>query len=111
VKIAHVDQSRESLQGDKTVFEDVCGGQDNITVGKFQMPSRVVPGALQLSAAPTSRRSVGQLSGGERGRLQLAKQLVSGANVLLLDEPRTTSTWKRCARWRRRCWSSPAACW
>jgi sulfate-transporting ATPase len=41
VKIAHVDQSRESLQGDKTVFEDVCGGQDNITVGKFQMPSRV----------------------------------------------------------------------
>jgi sulfate-transporting ATPase len=86
VKIAHVDQSRESLQGDKTVFEDVCGGQDTITVGKFQMPSRAYLARFNFRGAD-QQKPVGQLSGGERGRLHLAKQLVSGANVLLLDEP------------------------
>jgi sulfate-transporting ATPase len=86
VKIAHVDQSRESLAGDKTVFEDVCGGQDVITVGKFQMPSRTYLARFNFRGAD-QQKPVGQLSGGERGRLHLAKQLVSGANVLLLDEP------------------------
>ncbi|HUN68369.1 MAG TPA: energy-dependent translational throttle protein EttA [Burkholderiales bacterium] len=86
VKIAHVDQSRDALQGDKTVFEDVCGGQDQITVGKFQMPSRTYLARFNFRGAD-QQKPVGQLSGGERGRLHLAKQLVSGANVLLLDEP------------------------
>jgi sulfate-transporting ATPase len=86
VKIAHVDQSRESLQGDKTVFEDICGGQDMITVGKFQMPSRAYLARFNFRGAD-QQKPVSQLSGGERGRLHLAKQLVSGANVLLLDEP------------------------
>jgi len=86
VKLAHVDQSRESLQGEKTVFEEVCGGQDLITVGRFQMPSRTYLARFNFRGAD-QQKPVGQLSGGERGRLHLARQLVSGANVLLLDEP------------------------
>jgi energy-dependent translational throttle protein EttA len=86
VKIAHVDQSREALAGEKTVFEEVCGGQDVLTVGKFQMPSRVYLARFNFRGAD-QQKPVGQLSGGERGRLHLAKQLVQGANVLLLDEP------------------------
>ena len=86
VKIAHVDQSRDALAGDKTVFEDVCNGQDTIAVGKFQMPSRAYLARFNFRGAD-QQKPVSQLSGGERGRLHLAKQLVSGANVLLLDEP------------------------
>jgi sulfate-transporting ATPase len=86
VKIAHVDQSRETLASDKTVFEDVANGQDTITVGKFQMPSRAYLARFNFRGAD-QQKPVSQLSGGERGRLHLAKQLVSGANVLLLDEP------------------------
>jgi energy-dependent translational throttle protein EttA len=86
VKLAHVDQARDALQGDKTVWEDVSGGQDTITVGKFQMPSRAYLARFNFRGAD-QQKLVSQLSGGERGRLHLAKMLVSGANVLLLDEP------------------------
>jgi energy-dependent translational throttle protein EttA len=86
VKLAHVDQSRDVLSADKTVWEDVSGGQDIITVGRFQMPSRAYLARFNFRGAD-QQKPVGQLSGGERGRLHLAKMLVSGANVLLLDEP------------------------
>ncbi len=86
VKMAFVDQSREALSADKTVWEDVSGGNDTITVGKFQMPSRAYLARFNFRGAD-QQKLVGQLSGGERGRLHLAKMLASGANVLLLDEP------------------------
>jgi sulfate-transporting ATPase len=86
VKLAHVDQSRDALVASKTVFEDICGGQDMMTVGKVQMPSRSYLARFNFRGAD-QQKPVGQLSGGERGRLHLAKMLASGANVLLLDEP------------------------
>ena len=86
VKIATVDQSRESLDNSKTVWEDVSGGLDILQVGKFEMPSRAYLGRFNFKGAD-QQKPVGSLSGGERGRLHLAKTLVTGANVLLLDEP------------------------
>jgi energy-dependent translational throttle protein EttA len=85
-KLAFVDQSRESLDGSKTVWEDVSGGLDNITVGKFIMPSRAYIGRFNFKGND-QQKLVGNLSGGERGRLHLAKTLAQGGNVLMLDEP------------------------
>ncbi|MFO1263038.1 MAG: energy-dependent translational throttle protein EttA [Rhodoferax sp.] len=86
VKLAFVDQSRDELANDKTVWEDISGGLDIITVGKFQMPSRAYCGRFNFNGGDQQKK-VGMLSGGERGRLHLAKTLMQGANVLLLDEP------------------------
>src|SRR5690348_5298173 len=86
VKLAHVAQSREALSGDKTVWEFVSAGLDVINVGKFEMPSRAYVGRFNFKGA-AQQKLVGNLSGGERGRLHLAKTLITGANVLLLDEP------------------------
>ncbi|MDH4051426.1 MAG: energy-dependent translational throttle protein EttA, partial [Rubrivivax sp.] len=85
-KLAFVDQSRESLAADKTVWEDVSGGLDNIVVGKFVMPSRAYLGRFNFKGND-QQKLVGNLSGGERGRLHLAKTLAQGGNVLMLDEP------------------------
>jgi energy-dependent translational throttle protein EttA len=85
-QMAFVDQSRESLAGDKTVWEDVSGGLDNIVVGKFVMPSRAYLGRFNFKGND-QQKQVGSLSGGERGRLHLAKTLAKGGNVLMLDEP------------------------
>ena len=86
VKLGIVDQSRESLDNAKTVFDYVSGGLDLLKVGKFEMPSRAYLGRFNFKSADQQKR-VGDLSGGERGRLHLAKTLREGANVLLLDEP------------------------
>ncbi len=84
--LAFVDQSREDLANEKTVWEDVSGGLDNIVVGKFVMPSRAYLGRFNFKGNDQQKR-VGSLSGGERGRLHLAKTLAKGGNVLMLDEP------------------------
>jgi len=86
VKIAWVDQSRDELDGDKTVWELISGGLDNLVVGDFEMPSRAYLGRFNFKGSD-QQKQVGDLSGGERGRLQLAWTLKQGANVLLLDEP------------------------
>lgn len=86
VKLAAVDQSREGLDNDKTVFDAVAEGADILTVGKFEMPSRAYLGRFNFKGGDQGK-IVGSLSGGERGRLHLAKTLISGGNVLLLDEP------------------------
>jgi sulfate-transporting ATPase len=86
VNIAFVDQSRDALPNDKTVWEAISGGADILTVGKFEMPSRAYIGRFNFKGGD-QQKIVGQLSGGERGRLHLAKTLLKGGNVLLLDEP------------------------
>jgi sulfate-transporting ATPase len=86
VQMAFVDQHRDELANDKTVWEDVSGGLDMINIGKFQMASRAYCGRFNFNGQDQQKK-VGMLSGGERGRLHLAKTLLQGGNVLLLDEP------------------------
>jgi energy-dependent translational throttle protein EttA len=86
VRMAFVDQSRDDLSNEKTVWEDISGGLDILNVGKFQMASRAYAGRFNFNGGDQQKR-VGTLSGGERGRLHLAKTLIAGGNVLMLDEP------------------------
>ncbi len=86
VKMAFVDQNRDDLADEKTVWQDVSGGLDMLNIGKFQMASRAYCGRFNFNGADQQKR-VGTLSGGERGRLHLAKTLIAGGNVLMLDEP------------------------
>jgi len=86
VNIAYVDQSRDKLGDEKTVFDEISGGSDILTVGRYETPSRAYIGRFNFKGAD-QQKIVGLLSGGERGRLHLAKTLISGGNVLLLDEP------------------------
>ena len=86
VKIAYVDQSRDSLEADKNVWQAVSGGSDIITIGKVEIQSRAYIGRFNFKGSD-QQKLVGTLSGGERGRLHMAKTLLQGGNVLLLDEP------------------------
>lgn len=86
VKMAYVDQSRDALSDAKTVFDEISGGSDILTVGRYETPSRAYIGRFNFKGGD-QQKLVGNLSGGERGRLHLAKTLISGGNVLLLDEP------------------------
>ena len=85
-RVSLVDQHRDELANAKTVFEDVSGGADMLSVGRFEMPSRAYLGRFNFKGSD-QQKIVGNLSGGERGRLHLAKTLLQGGNVLLLDEP------------------------
>ena len=86
VKLGYVDQSRDTLDGKKTVFEEISGGNDMIKLGQREVPSRAYVGWFNFKG-PDQQKKVGQLSGGERNRVHLAKMLKSGANLILLDEP------------------------
>ena len=86
VKLGYVDQSRDTLDADKTVWEEISGGHDEIDLGRRKMPSRAYCSLFNFRGADQQKK-VGQLSGGERNRVHLAKMLKTGANVLLLDEP------------------------
>jgi sulfate-transporting ATPase len=86
VKLAYVDQSRDCLDGSKTVFDEISNGADLLTVGKYETPARAYIGRFNFKGSD-QQKFVGQLSGGERGRLHMAKTLIAGGNVLLLDEP------------------------
>ncbi|ADY94385.1 energy-dependent translational throttle protein EttA [Neisseria meningitidis] len=86
VKMSLIDQSREGLQNDKTVFDNIAEGRDILQVGQFEIPARQYLGRFNFKGSDQSKIT-GQLSGGERGRLHLAKTLLGGGNVLLLDEP------------------------
>jgi ATP-binding cassette ChvD family protein len=86
VDLAYVDQSRDSLEGDRMVWEEIADGQEYIQVGNYKTPSRAYVGRFNFRGADQQKR-VGDLSGGERNRVHLAKLLKSGGNVLLLDEP------------------------
>ncbi len=86
VKIGYVDQSRDTLAADKSVWEEISGGAENVDIGARQVPSRAYVASFNFKGADQQKK-VGQLSGGERNRVHLAKMLKSGANLLLLDEP------------------------
>ena len=86
VKLGYVDQSRDSLNADKTLFDEISDGLDFVTLGKREMNARAYVSRFNFSGSDQQKR-VGQLSGGERNRVHLAKMLKSGANVILLDEP------------------------
>jgi sulfate-transporting ATPase len=86
VKLAYVDQSRDALAANKTVFDEVAEGRDILTVGRYEIPSRAYLGRFNFKGGD-QQKLVGNLSGGERGRLHMAKTLIAGGNVLLLDEP------------------------
>lgn len=86
VNLAFVEQSRENLDDNKTVWEAISDGQDILQIGNYQVPSRAYLGRFNFKGSDQQKR-VGELSGGERGRLHLADTLKQGANVLLLDEP------------------------
>ncbi len=86
VQLSYVDQSRDNLDGSKTVWEEISGGHDILRIGSYEVPSRSYIGRFNFKGTDQQKR-VGELSGGERNRLHLAKTLQQGGNVLLLDEP------------------------
>ena len=110
VQLAYVDQSRDDLDGRKTVWEEFSDGQDIIRIGSYEVSSRAYVGRFNFKGAD-QQKYVKDLSGGERNRLHLAKLLKQGANVCCSTSRPTTSTWKPCGPWKKRCWPSRARPW
>lgn len=110
VKLASVDQFRDAMDNSKTVWEEVSGGLDIMKIGNTEMPSRAYVGRFNFKGVDQGKR-VGELSGGERGRLHLAKLLQVGGNVLLLDEPTNDLDIETLRALETPCWSSLAARW
>ena len=108
VKLAYVDQSRQALNDKNTVWQEISGGLDVIKVGNYETSSRSYVGRFNFKGVQ-QQQFIGDLSGGERNRVHLAKVLKSGGNVLCSTSPRTISTSRPCARWRRRWSPFPAA--
>jgi sulfate-transporting ATPase len=111
VLLAHPSiSSRDTLDNNKTVFDAISGGNDILTVGKYTTPARAYIGRFNFKGGD-QQKIIGQLSGGERGRLHLAQTLISGGNVLLLDEPTNDLDVETCAPSKTLCWSLPVAYW
>ncbi len=109
VKLASVDQFRDSMDNSKTVWEEVSGGLDIMKIGNTEMPSRAYVGRFNFKGVDQGKR-VGELSGGERGRLHLAKLLQVGGNMLLLDEPTNDLGYRNPARAGKRPAGVPGLC-
>jgi ATPase subunit of ABC transporter with duplicated ATPase domains len=110
VKLGYVDQSRDHLDPNKNVWEEISGGNEKFYFGKNEVLTRAYVGAFNFKGADQQKK-VGQLSGGERNRVHMAKMLVQGGNVLLLDEPTNDLDVETCARSKKRSKASPAARW
>ena len=108
VRISYTDQMRAGIDPGKTVWEVISGGEAYIHAGRTEIPSRAYVAAFGFKG-PDQQKPAGLMSGGERGRVNLALTLKQGGNLLLLDEPPTTWTSRRWPRWRTRCGTSPAA--
>ena len=104
VKLASVDQFRDSMDGSKTVWEEVSGGQDIMRIGNTEMPSRAYVGRFNFKGVDQGKR-VGELSGGERGRLQPSCCRLAATCCCSMNRP-TTRISKPCARWKTPCWNS-----
>ena len=106
VKLAYVDQSRQSLNDENTVWTEISDGQDLIRVGSYETPSRGYVGRFNFRGVQ-QQQLIGELSGGERNRVHLAKVLRRAATCCCSTSRPTTSMSRRCGRWRRRCWRFP----
>ena len=110
VVVSYVDQSRESLNPDNTLFQEISAGLDNVALGKRKVPLRAYVSWFNFRG-PDQEKKVGNLSGGERNRVHLAKVLKNGGNLLLLDEPTNDLDVDTLRALRTPCWNSPASRW
>ncbi len=110
VQLASVDQFRDSMNDSNTVYGEISEGADIIRINNFEIPARAYVSRFNFKGSDHQKR-IGELSGGERNRVHLAKLLKSGGNVLLLDEPTNDLDVETCVPWKKPCWNSRVAPW